>query len=233
MADGHRCEILSESVHKMDECRELFQTDLDMGQCDDKFTMVVCRYMEDCAWLISVANAFPHSNIIIYNRGDQLDSLEWEHPQIHIVQNTCVGNEEVVYLRYIVDNYEILPDRVVFFKPSLQYNPRIINDIQYREFPLSRLDWSLPPYLTESTLSYGDRESLDEFLRIAQSELPKRYAPDSCFQVQRESITNIPKVRYRSILQHLIGYYMLHGLEKYVPYSALMEQCWTSLFFGA
>lgn len=227
------------------KCMALFQEDVKCGECFEKFTMVVCRYREDCEWLITLANIFKNCNIILYNRGDQMDHVGWEHPRIHVVPDSNEGNEEVAYLRYIIEHYDALPDDIIFFQPDIDHNPHIIQDIQYGEFPLARCmgysetmcgdgppDVSKPPSLVEATIPNGICEdTLSEFLRVSQVDhLPTKFAQAGCFRVSGERVGQVPLKRYRSILQMLVGYFAIHGRVKYKAYGSVMERCWTSLF---
>jgi hypothetical protein len=66
------------------------------------YKIVVARYNENIEWLKN-----EKENCVIYNKGNKLN-IENEI----IVEN--YGRESETYLRYIIDNYENLPDVVVF-----------------------------------------------------------------------------------------------------------------------
>jgi hypothetical protein len=66
------------------------------------YKIIVARFNENIEWLDSLM-----SNCIIYNKGNKLD-IENEI----ILEN--VGRESETYLHYIIENYENLPDVVVF-----------------------------------------------------------------------------------------------------------------------
>lgn len=82
---------------------------------------VIARYNEDISWLPKDSE-----NIIIYNKGEPLN-----------IQNEIltknVGRESETYLKYIIDNYNNLPDVVVFSQAKISdhINTNIYND-QYK-----------------------------------------------------------------------------------------------------
>ncbi len=66
------------------------------------YKIVVARYNEDITWLSS-----EHANCIIYNKGEPLN-IDNE------IMLPNLGRESETYLRYIITNYDNLPDVVVF-----------------------------------------------------------------------------------------------------------------------
>jgi hypothetical protein len=73
-----------------------------------KCLAVVCRYNEDLVWtrVLSIP-------VVIYNKGEKLEEM---YSSIEVENE---GRESEAYLRFIVENYETLPQRLVF----LQGNP--------------------------------------------------------------------------------------------------------------
>lgn len=70
-----------------------------------KMTMVVARYNENLDWLKEVP-----WNYIVYNKGEDLPA--WIKNEIKLQDN--IGREAYAYLTYIVDNYDTLPDYIIF-----------------------------------------------------------------------------------------------------------------------
>ncbi len=66
------------------------------------YKIIVARYNEDITWLRDEM-----INCIIYNKGEKLNI-----PNEFFLKN--VGRESDTYLHYIIDNYDNLPDVVVF-----------------------------------------------------------------------------------------------------------------------
>ena len=68
------------------------------------YAIVVARYNENVDWL----RIFDSASVVIYNKGRMLDD------KYKVVKMENKGLEVSAYLKYIVDNYEDLPE-VVFF----------------------------------------------------------------------------------------------------------------------
>lgn len=82
------------------------------------YQIVVARYNENIEWLKDEMK-----NCIIYNKGEKLNISN----EI-IVEN--VGRESETYLNYIINNYEKLPDVVVFTQAQIS-DHREKGDVQY------------------------------------------------------------------------------------------------------
>lgn len=70
-------------------------------------TLVISRYTENLKWIDLTQNI----NCIIYNKGPKNISLKNNHTIINVPN---IDNEGYVYVKYIVDNYDNLPDQVIF-----------------------------------------------------------------------------------------------------------------------
>ena len=76
----------------------------------DRPTLVIARYNEDLSWLVDVPSQY---NIIVYNKSQ----TPCDHPicrNITVKQLTNIGKEADTYCRYILDNYDALPETIVF-----------------------------------------------------------------------------------------------------------------------
>jgi hypothetical protein len=72
-----------------------------------QYKIVVARYNENIEWLKSEMN-----NCIIYNKGNKLNL-----PNEVMLEN--VGRESETYLNFIINNYDNLPDIVVFTQANI------------------------------------------------------------------------------------------------------------------
>jgi len=82
------------------------------------FCIVVARYNENVEW----TKEFP--NVIIYNKGNQLDNGYNE------VFLDNVGREGHTYYKYICDNYETLEDYTIFLQGRpFDHSPNIISNL--------------------------------------------------------------------------------------------------------
>jgi hypothetical protein len=81
--------------------------------------IVVARYNENIEWLYPEKN-----NCIVYNKGNPL------HLGKNEIMLRNIGRESHSYLRYITDNYDNLPDVVIFTQGDIS-DHRGNNDVQY------------------------------------------------------------------------------------------------------
>lgn len=80
--------------------------------------IVVCRYNESLDWLKNLNKEY-----IIYNKGD--DNLPSWIKKVHKIEN--ISFEEYAYLKFLVDYYDKIPDRVTFLQGnSITHNPDIL-----------------------------------------------------------------------------------------------------------
>ncbi len=94
------------------------------------YKIVVARYNEDIEWLKPEIN-----NCIIYNKGNLLN-IENEK----ILKN--VGRESDTYLNYIIENYENLPDIVIFTQAQIsdhRHNKNVDYLIELKEESLKNM----------------------------------------------------------------------------------------------
>jgi hypothetical protein len=81
--------------------------------------IIVARYNENIEWTMQ----FP--NVVICNKGAKID---WIFNQI-FMEN--VGREGHTYYKYIYDNYENLPEHVIFLQGNpFDHSPNIIKNLQ-------------------------------------------------------------------------------------------------------
>ena len=84
------------------------------------YKIIVSRFNESIEWL-----NLEKSNCIIYNKGLPLNISN------EIIVNN-VGRESETYLRYIIDNYDNLPDVIVFTQAKISdHYPNKKDDINY------------------------------------------------------------------------------------------------------
>jgi len=83
------------------------------------FKIVVSRFDENISWLTNEGY-----ECVIYNKGTKLN-IENE------IMSTNVGRESTSYLMYIIDNYDCLPEVVVFTQAKICDHRSEGNDINY------------------------------------------------------------------------------------------------------
>jgi hypothetical protein len=80
--------------------------------------IVIARYNEDVEW----TKQFP--NVIIYNKGNPLNN------GFNEIMLDNVGRESHTYYKYICDNYDNLPDYVIFLQGNpFDHSPNIISNL--------------------------------------------------------------------------------------------------------
>ena len=71
-------------------------------------SLVLARYNEDVSWAKEVVPYF--NSIFIYNKGN--DIINFDYAKVENLNN--VGREAQTYVQFIIDNYENMPDYVLF-----------------------------------------------------------------------------------------------------------------------
>lgn len=103
------------------------------------YTVVVARYNEDISWIKPIED-----HCVIYNKGTTLNI-----PNEIIIPN--VGRESETYLHYIIDNYDSLPEIIVFTqgnfaehlgRPDTGYLLTMVLEAQ--KYGKSKTRWSQP-----------------------------------------------------------------------------------------
>ena len=85
--------------------------------------IIVARYNENIDWVL------PFTNVIIYNKGEPLDKTKYKNHTIRPLKN--VGREGHTYYHYIYENYDNLPDHIMFLQGHpFDHMPNIIDIIQ-------------------------------------------------------------------------------------------------------
>lgn len=94
------------------------------------FILVVARYNESIDWLLRMPKDM---RIIIFNKGDTLDYNLEAHPNIKLLNRVHnVGREGETYLRYLVLEYDNVPEIVLFtqadpFRHHPKYMERLMS----------------------------------------------------------------------------------------------------------
>lgn len=84
--------------------------------------LIIARYNENIDWVSKLD--FQFNKIFVYNKGKKLNL-----PFVYDIPN--VGRESDSYLTYIIDNYERIPDIVVFLQGNpFDHTPELFNIIK-------------------------------------------------------------------------------------------------------
>lgn len=86
---------------------------------DNTICIVISRYNEKLDWIKNIPDEY---NKIVYNKGDSLPS------DFNSIPLENVGREGHTYYKYIYDNYENLPNHVIFLQGyPFDHSPNLIN----------------------------------------------------------------------------------------------------------
>lgn len=92
-----------------------------------RFVVVVARYQENLDWLWQVPSKY---ELIVYNKGDDLDSRSLPHRTV-IKSLNNVGRETDTYCRYAIEYYDYLHDIVVFCQGDpFDHSPEFIRGLE-------------------------------------------------------------------------------------------------------
>jgi len=73
-----------------------------------KYHIVIARYNENIDWIYKInTNLY---DIFVYNKGDKLD----KYLNCNIINLNNTGRESHTYLYHIINNYENLPEKIIF-----------------------------------------------------------------------------------------------------------------------
>lgn len=86
--------------------------------------IIVSRYNEDVRWI----KYFDINDVIVYNKGYD---IPYGIDGYTVINHSNVGREGHTYYKYICDNYDNLPDYVIFLQGyPFDHTKNIINDIK-------------------------------------------------------------------------------------------------------
>jgi hypothetical protein len=129
-------------------------------------TMVVARYKENIEWLNRIVTEpeYKHiNNIIIYNKSEEPFDYLIKSDKIKILNVENRGREAGTYLDYIIENYDNLPEEIIF----TQADP-FIHSPNFME--LLKID---------SYLEYKDIQSLTCCWKYSENIPPKELVDDT------------------------------------------------------
>lgn len=209
--------------------------------------LVINNYQNDLTWVPEYTD-----NYLIYEKGD--------HPvyppkldQKKVIKVPNVGYNIYDYCSYIIDNYDNLPDSVIFMKGntfprhvSREYFNRIMNNQYFtpiEDWHMHKVYWPtcfFSPdggfceinnswYLTQHPTKYFN--DYNDFLRFCYKDpvIPPytRFAPGANYIVPKANILKLPKVFYEN-LRTFVSHTQLPG-EAHIAERALYT-LWTANF---
>ena len=185
-----------------------------MDDIKKKFQLVVARYNEDIKWLL------PFSNItIIYNKGDNHYLLN----NFNTIKLKNVGRESHTYLYHIIENYNNLPDKIIFFQGKID-DHKILEIEQYfgKDDYIGKFSKLKNDKLKNKIEHYGKWEKqyndgtmkicnytpydwLEKIIGLNLSELEDEFNVvwGANFSINKNIILSKPKSFYENIIRHI------------------------------
>jgi hypothetical protein len=141
--------------------------------------IIVSRYNEKLTWLLNYP--FTEFKYIVYNKGDDEDFEKLN--VIKIINLKNVGRESHTYLYHIIENYDILPNILVFFPGSIEleskYNKaksiliNIINSQFLNAYFIGKKTKSLYENFNDFSIDHHTSTSKENNSKNNESELQK------------------------------------------------------------
>lgn len=128
LKDSNEAKDAENRVHKINEIESNSQLQLTKQYSfpeGSEIHIVISRYNEDVNW-IHKFNEFKSCKIFLYNKGEHLDNV-FNNTEIIDIPNICF--EEYTYLTYITQNYNNLPEHIIFMQCSLDHCPNLFKNI--------------------------------------------------------------------------------------------------------
>ena len=111
---------------------DFFKTHFEKQQ---KITVIVSRYNENTDWLNIIIDNTIIEKIIIFNKGKNDLNLNHEKMTVQIHENK--GREGGTYLDYIIDNYDNLPENLIFTQADpFEHNETFLDFFTDENIPL-------------------------------------------------------------------------------------------------
>lgn len=166
--------------------------------------VVICHFEKDLSWVEKLKHPY-----VIYNK-NPIDNGRYD------VDLPNVGFDTIVYLSYIIDNYNSLPDYVCFSQddPFFHY-PDFIKTLNEFNF-----DKEFVPLGAVYTRSDGELDGTIKYCEINQIpyNLPMRFINSAQCIVAKELILNRPVEFYTKIKNTLPNYEIKNRINYFVEY---------------
>lgn len=178
--------------------------------------IVVSRFNENITWVKN----FNQNNVIIYNKGQNDINLDY-----NIIKLQNVGREGHTYYKFISDNYDNLPDFVIFLQGfPFDHSPNIINvinDILNNNDELddfTYLSTCMVNFTFEKGCGYLSIQHLNDtyekiFNKKNTSNQIYTFGTGAQFMVSKKAILQKPKEFYEGIVKMLE--YSINPIEGY------------------
>jgi hypothetical protein len=176
--------------------------------------IVVAHYSENLDWLLN----YNPNNIVIYSKGKEIDSKYANT----IIKTENIGRESHTYLKYIIDNYDSLPEYVFF----TQGNPfeHIKGDINNYIYPTTKsvskwnVDGSRQYYFNNMRITYWANRVLklnkypfnEWFMKYIEPDIDPlnndlTISYGAVFTIHRDNILSRSREYYETLMEQLLS----------------------------
>lgn len=172
-------------------------------------TVVVCHFKEDLSWLKKIKH-----KVVVYNKNPN---------EFHLYENNLpnLGFDTIVYLKYIIDNYDNLPDYICFsqdnpFYHCVNFIDRVNNfDFTKKFHPLGISYIRGPEDIVKETTDYANSVGV-------KYELPIKFINSAQCIVSKELILMREKESYQRIKDSIPNQVISHT-------NYLIEYLWPTI----
>lgn len=170
---------------------------------NSKITVVVSRYNEDINWLKKIYNNEMIEKIIILNKGPRnIRYLSLENKKVDIRLKKNIGREGGSYLDFIINNYDNLPENIIFTQADpFEHNESFLDFFT---------DENIPLYIN------NDMVTLTKQWKVSRNIPPKHYVKyNNCYNIEHLELIKYFVSDYD---QQVIGhsyFFDKHVLDKY------------------
>jgi hypothetical protein len=176
-----------------------------------KFQIVIARYNEDIKWLL------PYKDItIIYNKGN----YDYLLHKFNVIYLNNVGRESHTYLYHIINNYDNLTDKTIFFQGNISDHSKKILEIEdyfqdddfigfFDNYNIDKLKENINHFskytkdLRKSNFNTFNWITKVLGIRIDDNLKETNVVWNANFSVSKEMILSKPKIFYENILRHI------------------------------
>ena len=208
---------------------------------EKKITLIICRYKENIDWIEIIKRSRLIEKILVFNKGP--DDIYFNEVKIDIINVENIGREGGTYLDYIINNYDNLPDNLVFTQANpFNHNENFLDFFKDESIKLY-IDKDILNLTTHYKISENENIPPQSFVRynnsynVSNLKSVKYFISSSNYQVIGHSAFNDNGVP--NFLNPLKKYYTQDGnITKYICQLIGIEEpkniipfCYCACFF--
>ena len=210
------------------------------GNLIENNTIVVARFKEDLEWLNKlIESELWIERVIIFNKGPENISFSKKAlKKIEIIRKENIGREGGTYLDYIIENYEVLPDKIWFIQGDpFDHSPDFLNMMTYNVAKLyinrdfQTLTWRynslIPPNIKSDERFYIDKNRIIQYYINSNSQ--QTVEAHEFYDVAHDCMVKTLNIKtpkpYGSYLHYMCGSNGFPIPSNIIPY------CWSAIFY--